>query len=685
MNHRSNLLRAVHSGDRRPRVSGVVLLIKVLALAGSMAAFPICANSQARAETANAFLRPTGTFAVPTGLKGKVEFWKLIFTKYGDKQLVFHHRDYPEITYSVLDLRELNKSYSGKELVRRSNQAIEDEVARIKETLIYLSEGNEARTPFQRRLEKLFSHLPGRASRNYADAAEQRQIRYQRGVRDQFRQGVIRSGRYLHAMERMFEMAGLPVELTRLPLIESSFDYTAYSSVGAAGIWQFMRQTGKAYMRIDSYVDERRDPIFATRAAAQYLAHAYEVLGAWPLAVTSYNHGINGVLRAAKEVGSTDIVKIIAEYDGSSWGFASKNFFAELLAAIEVERHAEVYFPGIRRESAWHFDEVRIRRPISFKELVRYSGASADDIEKLNRALLRPIVTGRAKIPSGMVVMVPAGRGKRLLASVGAGEIVAFDRASNRPASGSIARSQPLPGASRKRSIARTEDQPETVTPQGRTAEVIGDRPARSSGEQVVGRSYTVVRGDTVFSISRKLGAKPSDIIAANSLENGARLAIGSKLIIPGATSRTERPSGSASTSTAPESPKTRYIVAKGDTLGEIAARFGFSQKQIMAANPRLNAKRLKPGTTVVLPVAPAVDEEDAEEMSERAAKVVRQRARSSSHSAAAASEGRTYQVKSGDTLYSIAKRVGVPLKRLMALNPSAKKGLKPGMTLRLR
>src|SRR4029453_7063103 len=97
---------------------------------------------------------------------------------------------------------------------------------------------------------------------------------------------------------RIFRDEGLPVELTRLPLIESCFDVEAYSKVGAAGIWQFMPATGRLYMEVSSSVDERRDPIPPPRAAARYLSRSYERLGNWPLAITSYNHGPNGMARA---------------------------------------------------------------------------------------------------------------------------------------------------------------------------------------------------------------------------------------------------------------------------------------------------------------------------------------------------------------------------------------------------
>src|SRR5262245_20063059 len=135
-------------------------------------------------------------------------------------------------------------------------------------------------------------------------------------------------------METIFEREGLPVALTRLPLVESCFNVRAYSKVGAAGIWQFMPSTGRYYLRIDNAVDERRDPVTATVAAATHLKGNYEVLHSWPLAITAYNYCRAGMANAVSTVGSSDIVDIIQHYHGPAFKFASRNFYAEFLAAL---------------------------------------------------------------------------------------------------------------------------------------------------------------------------------------------------------------------------------------------------------------------------------------------------------------------------------------------------------------
>ena len=106
-------------------------------------------------------------------------------------------------------------------------------------------------------------------------------------------------------MQQIFRDRSLPIELTYLPIVESSYDINARSNVGALGMWQFMRATGRQYMRVDRSIDERRDPIESTRAAAAFLQQSYETLGNWPLAITAYNYGPGGMSRAVRQSNRT--------------------------------------------------------------------------------------------------------------------------------------------------------------------------------------------------------------------------------------------------------------------------------------------------------------------------------------------------------------------------------------------
>src|SRR5205823_14388566 len=122
--------------------------------------------------------------------------------------------------------------------------------------------------------------------------------------------------------------------------------------LSAAGVWQFMPRTGRLFMRVDNLVDERRDPISSTRAAARFLVRVHDMLDTWPLTITAYNHGPDGMARAVAEVGTTDIATIVRDYRGKAFGFASRNFYAEFLAALDVERDFKTYFGEAPEEPA---------------------------------------------------------------------------------------------------------------------------------------------------------------------------------------------------------------------------------------------------------------------------------------------------------------------------------------------
>lgn len=340
-------------------------------------------------------------------LAGRVEFWKLVLGKYDKTQAVIHHRLYPQIIYSVLDFSDLQAKPAAKVYAKLRERAVEKEKDRVRLALLALAQGKAPSDELEKRIVQLFREIPGNKSRLYKTSAAGEMVRSQTGIRDQFEAGLRRSGRYLYAIERIFRERGLPWEISRLPLVESSFNYEAYSSVGAAGIWQFMRSTGKRFLNITSNIDERRDPIRASHAAARYLSLAYEDLEAWPLAITSYNHGVSGVLKAIRETGSRKIERIIDEYENPTFGFASSNFFASFLAALDLEQNSEQYFPGLRRDEPWYFDEYQVARSMKISEVERLTGVTRGDLERSNPNFLKPVWQGRANVPAGYTVRIP--------------------------------------------------------------------------------------------------------------------------------------------------------------------------------------------------------------------------------------------------------------------------------------
>jgi membrane-bound lytic murein transglycosylase D len=350
-------------------------------------------------------------FAVPPGLKTQVKFWKDVFATYSTREVVIHDTEHLNRIYEVIDFRPLaDGGLSDAEIAAFAKIKVEREKERVRAILVRLHQLGphpSELTDEERKIWALFRNVK-EPSAFLAAAAEDR-IRAQAGLRDRFAAGVEVSRRYLPAMEAIFRREGLPEELTRLPLVESCFNVHAYSKAGAAGIWQFMRGTGRLYMQVDDAVDERRDPITSTEAAAQHLKRNYEVLGTWPLAITAYNHGRAGMARAVSQVGTTDIVDIIRRYHGPSFKFASRNFYAEFLAALEVERHFAEYFGELSASPALRADTVLVPDYVSFQNLARATNTDPDTLAGLNPALSREVVAGKLYVPRGYRARVPEG------------------------------------------------------------------------------------------------------------------------------------------------------------------------------------------------------------------------------------------------------------------------------------
>ena len=282
------------------------------------------------------------------GLEDRIDFWKQIFTEYGKDDVVIHDRFHVNLIYDVV---------SEKQAVPRV-RSVQRELNEVRLKLKQPEKLSERGQEMYRLLDERGIELSAAKLLQL-----RRRVHRQRGIKERFREGVIRSGRYLSHFEQILEREGVPSALALLPLVESSFENRAYSRRGAAGIWQFTRGTGRRYMRITQWVDERLNPIKATWAATRLLRHNYETLGAWPLAITAYNHGLNGMRRARSRHGS-DIVTIINNYRSRLFGYASMNFYAEFLAAVEVYESYEQYFGALALDSPGEFDvnEMRIVR-----------------------------------------------------------------------------------------------------------------------------------------------------------------------------------------------------------------------------------------------------------------------------------------------------------------------------------
>ena len=377
-----------------------------LVLAGVLVVGLSPVASEGRSSSASTLSSPG--FPRPPEMEHQVKFWRDVFTTYSKDQTLIHDTLSLDRVYSVLDFRGQGNYLSPGESDRYRKDATDAEIERIRTLLLRLNQGvpKSALLPEERRIADLFRNDPDPLK--FVRAAEEGRMRGQKGIRESFGSGFRASRKYLPEMERIFRAAGLPVELTRIPLFESSFALSAYSKVGAAGIWQFMPATGRLFMSVNDLVDERRDPIVSTRAAAEYLARSYSKLGTWPLAVTSYNHGPNGVARAVSALGTTNIGYIVRYYDGPSFGFASRNFYAELLAALEIDKNSSKYYGAFTPERLPATRTVMLDRPVQWSEAARLARTPDSVLADLNPALMDTVLSGRTPIPAGYGLRLPA-------------------------------------------------------------------------------------------------------------------------------------------------------------------------------------------------------------------------------------------------------------------------------------
>lgn len=351
-------------------------------------------------------------FPHPPGLDTQIRFWKRVFADTSENQIILHDALYLDKIYGVIDLRPLAASGAGAETLRRAKKAKEkSEKQRIDQVLKRLQAKRGAPEssldPEERAIWELFRDVN---DPNKFDAARER-VRGQAGLRERFQRGIEVSRRYLPYMEEIFRREGVPVELTRLPLVESSFNVKAYSKAGAAGVWQFIPSSARIYLRMNEVLDERRDPLRATVGAARHLRDDHAALGSWPLAVTAYNHGRAGMVRAVRTIGSDDIVAVVRRYQGRGFGFASRNFYAEFVAALEIERDYRKYFGELRVDPKLRYEEVTIRDYVPFRTLARLAGCRPEELHELNPAYAPAVLDGKLYVPKGATLRVPAGHG----------------------------------------------------------------------------------------------------------------------------------------------------------------------------------------------------------------------------------------------------------------------------------
>ena len=463
---------------RRLTLSGAFLLSAVLfTLSSARAQSPAAAAASSISVSGGvvAIDAPPISLEIPRPpeLKRDVDFWIRVYSEITTLQGFMHDERNLAVVYETLDLPPGVPGSASRRQALSAARARWHEA--IGEAIDALESQRAPATVDARRVLELWG---GEASAARLREARN-EVRFQLGQADRFRAGIVRSGAWEPHIARTFGELGLPRELAALPHVESSFTPTAYSKVGASGLWQFMRSTGRLFMRVDDVVDERLDPFRSTEAAARLLANNYRLLGSWPLAITAYNHGPAGMRRARTAMGTDDFGIIARRYRSPSFGFASRNFYPSFLAALTIDQDPQRYFPGVTRAPEQRAFEIEMPGYVEVTRIERALGVPRTELRDLNPALRPSVWSGERFVPRGYRLRLPADRGftaAEFVGRVGAEQIFVA---------------------------------------------------------QIGPKSHRVARGETLHQIARKYGLSVRALASLNGLETKAKLKKGRVLRLP--------------------------------------------------------------------------------------------------------------------------------------------------------
>lgn len=460
--------------------------------------------------------------------------------------------------------------------------------------------------------------------------------------RKPFEISLARSGRYVPLMKKILKEENVPNDLVYLPLIESGFNPRAYSWAHAVGPWQFIASTGRIYgLHRSWWYDDRRDFEKSTRAAARHLRDLYEQTGDWYLALLGYNAGIGNVNKLVRRNGTRDYFKMRIRNS------QMRNYVPLYLAATIIAKQPEKYGFEIEYEAPIQFDVVTVERCLTIADIADACGCSERQIRDLNPSLLRKYTPPDVK---KFRLRIPPGKTAAFWAeypNMESPKETSWVRHK-------VRRGQTVSGIARRYGVsqyaiidANNLRRPYRINI-NQTLVVpvpIGEARARTGGSQrydsyeLTGNSYVVRRGDTLWDLARAFKTSTRALRESNGLGRNSKIYVGQRLKIPGG-------GGTATASKSYSGETFAYKVKRGDTLWDLAKKYGTTVSTLRQVNGLSRYADLRIGQSIRIPG----------QLASRA---------SSSRSGGST----THRVRRGDTLWDLARKYGTSVSAIRRAN----------------
>ncbi|MGD1152536.1 MAG: LysM peptidoglycan-binding domain-containing protein [Syntrophales bacterium] len=449
---------------------------------------------------------------------------------------------------------------------------------------------------------------------------------FQTVERDFFIQSHERSALYRPIILKELKKAGLPEELSWLPLVESGFKIHALSRARALGLWQFIPSTGYKYgLNRDEWIDERLDVEKSTRAAIDYLKELHGMFGDWLTVLAAYNCGEGRVLKV--------ISRQHINYFDRFWDlyrqlpYETARYVPRFLATLQIIKNPKKYDfdlnEGLERQNAYRYETVKTDKSMRLQDIARHLGTPEETIATLNSELRQNVTPDKEynlKVPPGMAE---------------------------------------------------------------KSAKIMDEIPKYEKPRQVFVH-YRAKRGETVVSIARKYRTSVSAIMAYNNVSSRKRLETGQRLIIP------VQGTGYARARSAQQSDKDdiqvsgetiKYRAKKGDTLVSVAKRFDTTVDDIRRLNKFKKRKTLKGGQVIL------ISNKNGEKQQSKVSDKETHKKLAKRNKEAASNDGtKTYTVRNGDSLGKIAKKNRISLDKILEMNKLAREdNIHPGQVIILK